>query len=69
MPRYGRESITMPEFGVALRLTIAQIRWHYTDLDNLFCRILREHVKTIAQAWPQKSLGEMCNPPQTPRRS
>jgi AcrR family transcriptional regulator len=50
MGLYGRDSITMPEFSVALRLTVAQIRWHYTDLDNLFGAILRNHVKNIVQA-------------------
>jgi len=50
MGRYGRESITMPEFSVALRLTVAQIRWHYTDLDELFGAVLRDHVKNIVLA-------------------
>jgi AcrR family transcriptional regulator len=50
MARYGRDTITMPEFSVGLRLTPAQIRFHYPDLDNLLGAILRDHIKNIIQA-------------------
>jgi AcrR family transcriptional regulator len=50
MARYGRDTITMPEFSVGLRLTTAQIRWHYPDLDNLLGAILRDHLNNILKA-------------------
>jgi AcrR family transcriptional regulator len=50
MARYGRTRIAMPQFSVGLRLSPAQIRWHFPDLDNLFGAICRDHIKTIVGA-------------------
>jgi AcrR family transcriptional regulator len=50
MARYGRATIAMPEFSMGLRLTPAQIRWHFPDLDNLFGAICRDHLKNLFAA-------------------
>jgi AcrR family transcriptional regulator len=47
---FGFETITLPQFSVALRLTPSQIRWHYPDLENLLGAIFRDHIKTIGKA-------------------
>jgi AcrR family transcriptional regulator len=48
--QFGFDSLKMPQFGLGLRLTPAQIRWHYPDLENLLDAILRDHLETIANA-------------------
>jgi AcrR family transcriptional regulator len=48
--QFGFGSITMAKFSLGLRLTPAQIRWHYPDLENLLGAIFRDHLTTIANA-------------------
>jgi AcrR family transcriptional regulator len=53
MARYGRATITMSAFSTGLRLSPAQIRWHYPDLDNLFGAICRDHIRNLFKAIDQ----------------
>jgi AcrR family transcriptional regulator len=50
MLQFGRETVTMPQFSVGIRLTPAQIRWYFPDLDCLFAAILRRHLNAISKA-------------------
>jgi AcrR family transcriptional regulator len=49
MAQFGRNNITFSMLAVALQITTATLRFHYTDLDALLAQILWEHMESIEQ--------------------
>jgi AcrR family transcriptional regulator len=60
--RYGRQAISFRNFAIALKMAPATLRNHFADLDELFVKILVNHIMDISRA-----IGEVPRDPASRR--